>query len=111
MVASEVRSLAGRSAEAAREIKSLIATSVEQVDNGTRVVQEAWSRALRGFSSLTSVVAASVRQAGWAAQLALGTDCDAGWVRVGARRARWLTSISSLSAAGFQEMRPARAPA
>ena len=36
---------------------------------------------------------------------------DAGWGRVGACRAQWLTSISSLSAAGFQEMWPVRAPA
>lgn len=41
VVASEVRSLAGRSGEAAREIKSLITHSVEQVQNGTRVVDEA----------------------------------------------------------------------
>ena len=41
VVAGEVRSLAQRSAEAAREIKSLIGQSVKQVGNGTRVVQEA----------------------------------------------------------------------
>ncbi|HKW85427.1 MAG TPA: methyl-accepting chemotaxis protein [Burkholderiaceae bacterium] len=41
VVAAEVRSLAQRSAEAAREIKSLIGASVTQVGNGTRVVQEA----------------------------------------------------------------------
>ncbi len=35
VVASEVRSLAQRSAEAAREIKSLIAASVERVEQGT----------------------------------------------------------------------------
>ena len=69
------------------------------------------SRALRDCSGLTSVVAASIRRVGPVAQLALATSCDAGWGRVGACRARWLTSISSLSAAGFQEMRPARAPA
>ncbi|MBA4177921.1 MAG: methyl-accepting chemotaxis protein [Leptothrix sp. (in: Bacteria)] len=41
VVASEVRSLAQRSAQAAREIKALIATSVEKVDGGTRLVQQA----------------------------------------------------------------------
>jgi len=41
VVAGEVRSLAQRSAEAAREIKSLIGASVDKVDNGTRLVQEA----------------------------------------------------------------------
>ncbi len=41
VVASEVRSLAQRSAEAAREIKSLITASVEKVEGGTRVVGDA----------------------------------------------------------------------
>jgi methyl-accepting chemotaxis protein len=41
VVASEVRSLAQRSAQAAREIKTLITTSVEQVEAGTSVVRGA----------------------------------------------------------------------
>ena len=41
VVASEVRSLAQRSAEAAREIKTLIAHSVEQVAQGSQLVDEA----------------------------------------------------------------------
>ena len=41
VVAGEVRLLAGRSAEAAKEIKSLIGNSVERVENGTRLVQTA----------------------------------------------------------------------
>ncbi len=41
VVAGEVRSLASRSAEAAREIKSLIGASVEKVEAGTRQVNEA----------------------------------------------------------------------
>ena len=41
VVAGEVRSLAGRSAEAAREIKSLIGTSVDKVEAGSRLVQDA----------------------------------------------------------------------
>ena len=43
VVAGEVRSLAQRSAEAAREIKSLIGSSVEKVDAGSRLVGEAGS--------------------------------------------------------------------
>jgi hypothetical protein len=41
VVATEVRALAGRSAAAAREIKTLITTSVQQVESGTQVVAEA----------------------------------------------------------------------
>jgi methyl-accepting chemotaxis protein len=41
VVAAEVRSLAQRSAEAAREIKGLISNSVATVDNGTKLVGEA----------------------------------------------------------------------
>jgi len=40
-VASEVRSLAQRSAAAAREIKGLIGTSVDKVEQGTRMVADA----------------------------------------------------------------------
>ncbi|MFY9512678.1 MAG: methyl-accepting chemotaxis protein [Rubrivivax sp.] len=43
VVASEVRSLAQRSAGAAREIKSLIGASVEKVDSGSRLVADAGS--------------------------------------------------------------------
>lgn len=43
VVAGEVRSLAQRSAEAAREIRSLIAASVERVEAGSRQVDQAGS--------------------------------------------------------------------
>jgi methyl-accepting chemotaxis protein len=43
VVAGEVRSLAKRSAEAAREIKSLIGASVGRVESGSRLVQDAGS--------------------------------------------------------------------
>ncbi len=43
VVAGEVRSLAQRSAEAAKEIKQLIGTSVEKVETGTRLVGQAGS--------------------------------------------------------------------
>jgi methyl-accepting chemotaxis protein len=43
VVASEVRSLAQRSAAAAREIKGLIGASVERVDAGTKLVADAGS--------------------------------------------------------------------
>lgn len=41
VVATEVRALAQRSAAAAREIKQLIAVSVDKVDSGTSIVREA----------------------------------------------------------------------
>jgi len=41
VVASEVRSLAQRSAEAAREIKTLIGSSVDRVEAGARLVKDA----------------------------------------------------------------------
>ena len=41
VVASEVRNLAGRSAEAAKEIKLLISASVERVEQGTTLVDQA----------------------------------------------------------------------
>ncbi len=43
VVASEVRSLAQRSADAAREIKTLIGSSVEKVESGSRLVAAAGS--------------------------------------------------------------------
>ncbi len=48
VVASEVRSLAQRSADAAREIKTLIGASVEKVENGTLLVSEA-GRSMQGI--------------------------------------------------------------
>ena len=41
VVASEVRTLANRSAEAARQIKALIATSMQQVETGSRLAGDA----------------------------------------------------------------------
>lgn len=57
VVASEVRSLAQRSAQAAREIQSLIAASVEKVESGTRVVQDAGSTMNEIVSSVQGVAA------------------------------------------------------
>ena len=55
MVASEVRSLAGRSAEAAKEIKSLITTSVEKVEHGTTLVDQAGATMTEVVSSIRRV--------------------------------------------------------
>jgi methyl-accepting chemotaxis protein len=55
VVASEVRNLAQRSAGAAREIKELIGNSVEQVDIGAKLVQQAGSTMDEVVSSVRRV--------------------------------------------------------
>ena len=55
VVAGEVRSLAGRSAEAAKEIKSLIGASVEKVESGTALVGNAGSTMTEIVSSVQRV--------------------------------------------------------
>ena len=55
VVASEVRSLAGRSAEAAREIKALISASVERVEQGTVLVDQAGATMNEVVSSIRRV--------------------------------------------------------
>ena len=65
VVASEVRSLAQRSAEAAKEIKGLIGASVDKVEAGTRLVSEAGAAMdeivaqVRRVSDLISEISAS----------------------------------------------------
>jgi methyl-accepting chemotaxis protein len=55
VVAGEVRSLAQRSAEAAREIKSLIGASVERVEQGSMLVDKAGETMTEVVSSITRV--------------------------------------------------------
>ena len=55
VVASEVRSLAQRSAEAAREIKGLIGASVEHVEQGTQLVDRAGSTMQEVVASIQRV--------------------------------------------------------
>ncbi len=76
MVASEVRSLAGRSAEAAKEIKSLISASVERVALGSDQVSEAGGtmqevvQAIQQVADLMdSISAASSEQASGVSQI------------------------------------------
>ncbi len=57
VVASEVRALAGRSAEAAKEIKNLIGASVERVNQGSLLVDQAGA-------TMTEVVASIRRLTG-----------------------------------------------
>jgi methyl-accepting chemotaxis protein len=60
VVAGEVRTLAQRSAQAAREIKSLIGASSEKVDGGTRLVNDAGSamqEIVGGVQRVTDIIA------------------------------------------------------
>ena len=76
VVASEVRNLAQRSAEAAKEIKSLISTSVERVGQGTALVDQAGTTMTEVVDSIKRVTdimgeisAASAEQSAGVAQV------------------------------------------
>ena len=76
VVASEVRSLASRSADAAKEIKVLISASVERVEQGTALVDRAGSTMTEVVTSIRRVTdimgeisAASNEQAAGVAQV------------------------------------------
>ncbi|BAL97075.1 methyl-accepting chemotaxis protein [Rubrivivax gelatinosus] len=76
VVAGEVRSLAQRSAQAAREIKSLITASSEKLDGGTRLVQEAGAamqQIVDGVQRVSAIIgeisAASSEQSGGIGQV------------------------------------------
>ena len=68
VVAAEVRNLAQRSAGAAREIKELITASVEQVGQGTQLVDQAGStmteivHAIRQVSELVGTISAATAE-------------------------------------------------
>ena len=76
VVASEVRSLAGRSADAAKEIKALINASVERVEAGTALVDQAGATMTEVVTSIKRVTdimgeisAASSEQSAGVAQI------------------------------------------
>ena len=67
VVAGEVRSLAQRSAQAAREIKTLIGSSVERVEAGSRLVAEAGSSMqaiVTGVQRVTDIIGEITMAAG-----------------------------------------------
>jgi methyl-accepting chemotaxis protein len=84
VVASEVRSLAQRSAQAAKEIKTLITTSVEKVESGTRVVRgagdtmkEIQANARRMNDLLVEISTAASEQSSGVSQVGVAvTDLD-----------------------------------
>jgi methyl-accepting chemotaxis protein-2 (aspartate sensor receptor) len=55
VVAAEVRSLAQRSAESAKEIKQLILSSADQIDNGSRLVAKAGASMHQNVSAVQEV--------------------------------------------------------
>lgn len=66
VVAGEVRSLAQRSANAAREIKTLISASTERVEAGARLVEEAGSSMrdiVNGVEHVTQIISEITRAA------------------------------------------------
>ena len=73
VVAAEVRNLAQRSAEAAREIKGLIGSSVDTVETGSRLVNEAGS-------TIGEVVANAQRIADIIAEITAATSEQSGGV-------------------------------
>nr|WP_217283935.1 methyl-accepting chemotaxis protein [Aquabacterium terrae] len=79
VVAGEVRSLARRSADAAKEIKDLIGTSVERVEAGSRLVQDAGST-MEDITSQVRQVAALIGEISTATAeqtAGIGQICDA----------------------------------
>jgi len=76
VVAGEVRSLAGRSAEAAREIKAVIAASSQAVEDGSRLVEDA-KESMSGVAAsvarvsdiIQSIVQATTEQAAGISQI------------------------------------------
>ncbi|MEW6707320.1 MAG: methyl-accepting chemotaxis protein [Pseudomonadota bacterium] len=77
VVAAEVRNLAQRSAEAAKEIKSLITTSVERVEQGTALVDQAGT-------TMTEIVGAIKRVTDIMGEIsAASTEQSAGVAQVG----------------------------
>jgi methyl-accepting chemotaxis protein len=77
VVAGEVRSLAQRSAEAAKEIKSLIGASVEKVESGSKLVADAGS-------TMTEIVASVQRVSDIIAEISAATgEQSSGIAQVG----------------------------
>ena len=96
VVAGEVRSLAQRSAEAAREIKSLIATSVENVESGATRVADA-GRAMDAIVDQVSKAKALVGEISDVSQ-----DQSQGIVQVGSAVAQ-LDQVTQQNAALVEE--------
>ena len=97
VVAGEVRSLAQRSAEAAKEIKGLIDTSVERVEQGTRLVDKAGA-------TMTEVVSAIRRVTDIMGEIsAASSEQSAGVAQVG-EAVTQMDQVTQQNAALVEEM-------
>ncbi len=97
VVASEVRSLASRSAAAAKEIKTLIGTSVERVERGSTLVDQAGS-------TMTDVVAAISRVTDLMSEIsAASSEQSAGVSQVG-EAVQQMDQVTQQNAALVEEM-------
>jgi methyl-accepting chemotaxis protein len=92
VVASEVRALAQRSAAAAREIKTLITGSIEQVEGGVRVVQQAGT-------AMTDMVSGARRVRELLAEVAVGAREQTQGVAQTARAVQDLDNATQQNAA------------
>ena len=97
VVAGEVRALARRSAEAAREIKALIADSVGRVEQGTRQVD-------RAGATMTDVVNRIQRATLLIREISLATDEQGGGLAQVSSAAMQLEQLTQQNATMVQDM-------
>lgn len=97
MVASEVRSLAGRSAEAAKEIKTLINASVERVAQGTALVDQAGA-------TMTEVVGSIRRVTDIMGQITSASDEQSQGVAQVGQAVQQMDQVTQQNAALVEEM-------
>ena len=97
VVASEVRSLAGRSADAAKEIKQLINASVERVEQGTTLVDEAGT-------TMTEVVDSIKRVTDLMGEISAASNVQAAGVAQVGEAVSQMDQVTQQNAALVEEM-------
>jgi methyl-accepting chemotaxis protein len=97
VVASEVRSLAGRSADAAKEIKGLINASVERVEHGTVLVDQAGT-------TMTNVVSSIKRVTDLMGEISAASDEQAAGVSQVGEAVTEMDQVTQQNAALVEEM-------
>jgi methyl-accepting chemotaxis protein len=102
VVAAEVRALAGRSAEAAKEIKHLITASVERVEQGTALVDKAGV-------TMTDVVGSIQSVTGIVAEISVASDAQASGVAEVGEAITRLDQVTQQNAALVEQMAAAAA--